>query len=135
MPSPAPARSPPISPAREPGCLQRRNDTIARVQGATPSPNRRVSILTYLIRSPLTDLYANRPQHQFAYYLTFHMFLFYAVFRHQHKGCFEDCQGKPLPWNGGLLFAWYDEILPFCLYTGNAQPPTPVPPSSHPSTP
>lgn len=121
IPSLTPARSPTASPVRTPGCLQRRNDTIARVQNTTATPPaHRVSILTWLVRTPLTDLYANRPQHQFVYYLIFHMLLFYAVYQRQQDGCLSDRHGQPLPWNGGLLFAWYDEILPFCLYTALA---------------
>lgn len=122
IPSLTPVRSPTASPAQTPGCLQRRIDTIARVHNTATAapPVHRVSMLTSLLRTPLTDLYANRPQHQFVYYLVFHMLLFYAVYRRQQEGCLADCRGRPLAWNGGLLFAWYDEILPFCLYTGLA---------------
>lgn len=131
MPSVTPVRSPPaaagaalvvspMTPSHTPGCLERRNLVIARSEhtAITPTDRARLSLLTRMLRSPLVDLYANGPQHQFAYYLIWHMFLFYMVYMYQHAECYKDRYGESNPINLGLFYACYDEILPFCLYTG-----------------
>lgn len=112
--------SPRPLPSTTPGCLERRNIVVARADPAQP----RGDFWTNLVRSPLVDLYANRPQHQFAYYLLWHMGLFYFVYRHQG----DECNRPPTRCNKDLemAFAWYDEIMPFCLYTGLYPPPSPL---------
>jgi len=120
----------PTSPVIDPQAIspQRRNGTIARVRRTTRSHRNRQSFLVTILRSPHMDLYANRPQLQFMYYFTVHMLLFYGVYREQRSQqaarLLAESDGTscvpPEPWTGGLLFAWYDEILPFCLYTALA---------------
>ncbi len=129
MPSSTPARSPsvpgtlvvnPTMPSNTPGCLERRNVVIARSQHTVTTPTNRtnLSFLTRILRSHLVDLYANRPQHLVLYLFICHMSFFYIVYQYQQAGGFKNGHGDDTTVNVGLYYACYDEIMPFCLYTG-----------------
>lgn len=65
------------------------------------------------------------------YLFVWHIFFFFLAIFERDAGCFQGPDGVENPVNLGLYYAWYDEMLPFCLYTGKSSSPSPLPPSTY----
>ena len=139
---PQPPRTPNNSPIPElgpsqipttfptPGCLERVNAALARAQTDQPviittssSTTPHTRLVTTILASPKLDIYANRPQHQMVYYCATHMLFFSVIvyFRVTKSKMLEDWE-KRTAFPPTVVFAWFDELLPFCILTCRFSP-------------